>query len=215
MISARQNAKSIALVILGATILAFGTYNLNYQNNVSEGGVLGLMLLLQNLFNLSPSITSIVIDFTLFFIGMRFFGKRFIMLAFLSTATFSLTYRMWSSIGFIIPSLSSSMIIAAILSGIGVGVGVGLVIRAGGASSGDDVIAILGAKFTKLKMAHVYYISDGIVLALSLTYLGVDRIIYSIIAAIISGKIISIICKIGIEKSPKTNEKIDAKNVFA
>ncbi|WP_297638350.1 YitT family protein [uncultured Clostridium sp.] len=215
MISARQNARSIVLVILGATILAFGSYNLNFQNDVTEGGVLGLMLLLQNLFNFSPSITSIVIDFTLFFIGMKFFGKRFMMLAFLSTITFSVTYRMWSSIGFIIPSLASSMILAGILSGVGVGVGVGLVLRAGGASSGDDVVAILGEKFTKLKMNHIYYISDVIVLALSLTYLGFDKIIYSVIAAVVSGKLVSIIYKFGRKKGSKVDAHVHADKAFA
>ena len=55
--------KSILLIIIGATILSFGSYNFNYQNNVTEGGVLGLLLLLQHVFNISPSITSEVIDF--------------------------------------------------------------------------------------------------------------------------------------------------------
>ena len=54
--------KSILLIIIGATILSFGSYNFNYQNNVTEGGVLGLLLLLQHVFNISPSITSVVID---------------------------------------------------------------------------------------------------------------------------------------------------------
>ena len=52
--------KSILLIIIGATILSFGSYNFNYQNNVTEGGVLGLLLLLQHVFNISPSITSVV-----------------------------------------------------------------------------------------------------------------------------------------------------------
>ncbi|MFR8619569.1 MAG: YitT family protein, partial [Romboutsia timonensis] len=47
------------LIIIGATILSFGSYNFNYQNNVTEGGVLGLLLLLQHVFNISPSITSV------------------------------------------------------------------------------------------------------------------------------------------------------------
>ncbi|MGV3025346.1 YitT family protein [Clostridium thermobutyricum] len=206
MYSARQNARDILLVILGASILAFGSYNLNYQNDVTEGGVLGLILLLQKLYAISPSITSVIVDFSLFLVGMKFFGKKFLFLSFLSTATFSITYRIWESIGFIVPNLENNMILAAILSGVAVGLGVGLVVRVGAASGGDDVLAILGSKFSRLKIHHMYYLMDAVVLALSLTYISLDRIVYSIIAVLVSGTLISVIHDLG-----KKKEKVAVK----
>ncbi|WP_317311395.1 YitT family protein [Clostridium thermobutyricum] len=206
MYSARQNARDILLVILGASILAFGSYNLNYQNDVTEGGVLGLILLLQKLYAISPSITSVIVDFSLFLVGMRFLGKKFLFLSFLSTATFSITYRMWESIGFIVPNLQNNMILAGILSGVAVGLGVGLVVRVGAASGGDDVLAILGSKFSRLKIHHMYYLMDAVVLTLSLTYISIDRIVYSIIAVLVSGTLISVIHDLG-----KKKEKVAVK----
>ena len=104
--------KSILLIIIGATILSFGSYNFNYQNNVTEGGVLGLLLLLQHVFNISPSITSVVIDFSLFTIGSKFFGKKFLLYSILSTITFSSTYKIWEKIGFLVPSFTNSKYIS-------------------------------------------------------------------------------------------------------
>ncbi len=184
----KETLKSILLIMIGATILSFGSYNFNYQNNVTEGGVLGLLLLMQHVFNISPSITSVIIDFSLFAIGTKFFGKRFLLYSVLSTITFSTTYKIWESVGFLIPSFTNNMLIASILAGIGVGVGVGLVVRGGGASGGDDVIALLGNKL-------VYLATDAIVLLMSLVYLDIKQIFFSIIAVTISGKIISIIYK--------------------
>ena len=155
--------KSILLIIIGATILSFGSYNFNYQNNVTEGGVLGLLLLLQHVFNISPSITSVVIDFSLFTIGSKFFGKKFLLYSILSTITFSSTYKIWEKIGFLVSSFTNNMLIASILAGIGVGVGVGLVVRGGGASGGDDVIALLGNKLLKLKVNHVYLATFNVI----------------------------------------------------
>lgn len=191
----KETLKSILLIIIGATILSFGSYNFNYQNNVTEGGVLGLLLLMQQIFNISPSITSVIIDFSLFAIGTKFFGKRFLLYSVLSTITFSTTYKIWESVGFLIPSFTNNMLIASILAGIGVGVGVGLVVRGGGASGGDDVIALLGNKLLKLKVNHVYLVTDAIVLLMSLVYLDIKQVFFSIIAVTISGKIISIIYK--------------------
>lgn len=191
----KETLKSILLIMIGATILSFGSYNFNYQNNVTEGGVLGLLLLMQHVFNISPSITSVIIDLSLFAIGTKFFGKRFLLYSVLSTITFSTTYKIWESVGFLIPSFTNNMLIASILAGIGVGVGVGLVVRGGGASGGDDVIALLGNKLLKLKVNHVYLVTDAIVLLMSLVYLDIKQVFFSIIAVTISGKIISIIYK--------------------
>lgn len=202
--------KSIILIIIGATILSFGSYNFNYQNNITEGGVLGLLLLMQNVFNISPSITSVIIDFSLFAIGSKFFGKKFLLYSILSTFTFSATYKMWENIGFLVPSFTNNMLIASILAGIGVGIGVGLVVRGGGASGGDDVIALLGNKFLKLKVNYVYLITDAIVLLTSLVYLDIKQVFFSIIAVTISGKIISIIYKDNVDED--NNDSIEGQD---
>ena len=201
--------KSILLIIIGATILSFGSYNFNYQNNVTEGGVLGLLLLLQHVFNISPSITSVVIDFSLFTIGSKFFGKKFLLYSILSTITFSSTYKIWEKIGFLVPSFTNNMLIASILAGIGVGV----VVRGGGASGGDDVIALLGNKLLKLKVNHVYLATDAIVLLMSLVYLDIKQVFFSIIAVTISGKIISIIYKDD-EDNKDNIEEIDDEIIY-
>lgn len=191
----KEILKNILLIIIGSTILSFGSYNFNYQNNVTEGGILGLILLIKNVFNISPSITSLIIDLSLFTLGSKFFGKQFLIYSILSTFTFSTTYRIWEKIGFLVPSFQHNMLIASILAGIGVGIGVGLVVRGGGASGGDDVIALLGNKLLRLKVNHVYLITDAIVLLMSLVYLDIKQVFFSIIAVTTSGKIISLIYK--------------------
>ncbi|MGL5345981.1 MAG: YitT family protein [Peptostreptococcaceae bacterium] len=206
MRSKKQFIKSIGLVILGSSILAFGSYNFNYQNSVTEGGVLGLILLIKNIFDISPSITSLIIDLSLFVLGSRFFGKRFLLYSLLSTVTFSTTYKIWESIGFLVPSLTDNMLIASVLAGIGVGIGVGLVVRGGGAAGGDDVIALLVSRFTKFKINQVYLITDAIVLIMSLVYLDFKQVFFSIIAVTISGKIISML---HIENNEEETDKKD------
>ena len=139
----RSELKKVATIMIGATILAFGSYNFNYQNSVTEGGVLGLLLLIKNVFDISPSLTSLVIDLSLFALGTKFFGKKFLLYSILSTFTFSTMYNTFERIGFLVPNLEHNMLLASILAGIGVGIGVGLVVRGGGASGGDDVIALI------------------------------------------------------------------------
>lgn len=204
--SSKKILKTAAIIALGSCILAFGSYNFNYQNNVTEGGVIGLLLLIKNVFDVSPSYTSLIVDFTLFSLGAKFFGKRFLAYSIFATLCFSTSYKIWESIGFITPNFSNNMLIASILSGIGVGVGAGIVVRCGAASGGDDVIALLGNKFTKLKVNHIYMLTDAIILGLSLVYLDLKQILFSIIAVIISGKLIGFIYEY-------KNENLNAEEV--
>ena len=92
---------------------------------------------------------------------------------------------------------SGQPLIAALLGGVFVGVGVGLVVRAGGASGGDDVLALLLNKFTKLTLSKSYFMTDAIVLALSLTYIPAGRIVFSFITVTLSSFLIERIQRIG------------------
>ena len=87
----RTHAKHIILILLGSLILSFGIYNLNYQNNITEGGVLGLLLLLKNLFNIEPSIANLIIDTALLIITSLNIGNVYL-IGDVAVLMLSLTY---------------------------------------------------------------------------------------------------------------------------
>ena len=91
----RTHAKHIILILLGSLILSFGIYNLNYQNNITEGGVLGLLLLLKNLFNIELSVANLIIDTALLIMAYKFFGKQFLIYSIIATYSFSTFYEVF------------------------------------------------------------------------------------------------------------------------
>ncbi|MCC0640119.1 MULTISPECIES: YitT family protein [unclassified Clostridioides] len=182
----------IGLILLGSAILAFGVYNFYYLNNITEGGVLGILLLLKNLFNIQPAIANIVIDGLLLLVGYKFFGKKFLIYSIVASISFSVLYDLFEAIGPLVPQ-SQNMLLSTILAGITVGVGVGIIVKAGCASGGDDALALVISKTTSLNIGQVYLATDVIVLLLSLVYLSAFDIFYSLIAVTISGKVIDFI----------------------
>lgn len=188
----RTKLKHIILILLGSLILSFGIYNLNYQNNITEGGVLGVLLLLKNLFDIEPSVANLIIDMSLLIIAYKFFGKQFLTHSIIATLSFSIFYKIFESIGPLIPVLQSKFIVT-ILSGLFVGVGVGIIVRNGAAAGGDDALAMVISKVTSMTIGNVYMVGDIVVLILSLTYLSVYDIFWSLIAVNISGRTIDFI----------------------
>lgn len=172
--------------------MSFGIFNLNYQNNITEGGVLGVLLLLKNVFNVDLSMANILIDLSLFAVGYKFFGKKFLMYSLVATISFSVFYSIFEGIGPIIPVLESKLL-GTILSGLFVGVGVGIIVREGAAAGGDDALALVISKITSLKIGKIYMISDVVILILSLSYLSAYDIFWSLIAVNISGRLIDLI----------------------
>ena len=188
----RTKLKHIILILLGSLILSFGIYNLNYQNNITEGGVLGVLLLLKNLFDIEPSVANLIIDMSLLIIAYKFFGRQFLTHSIIATLSFSIFYKIFESIGPLIPVLQSKFIVT-ILSGLFVGVGVGIIVRNGAAAGGDDALAMVISKVTSMTIGNVYMVGDIVVLILSLTYLSVYDIFWSLIAVNISGRTIDFI----------------------
>ena len=188
----RTKLKRIILILLGSLILSFGIYNLNYQNNITEGGVLGVLLLLKNLFDIEPSVANLIIDMSLLIIAYKFFGRQFLTHSIIATLSFSMFYKIFESIGPLIPVLQSKFIVT-ILSGLFVGVGVGIIVRNGAAAGGDDALAMVISIVTSMTIGNVYMVGDIVVLILSLTYLSVYDIFWSLISVNISGRTIDFI----------------------
>ncbi len=187
--------KSILLILLGSAVTAFGMYNIHDVSDITEGGIFGLDLLLEYHFGISPAYTNLIFTALCFFLGWRALGRDFIVCSAFSTLSFSLFYAIMERTPRIFPQIADHPFLAALAGALFVGVGVGLSVREGGAQSGDDALAMALHHYFGWSMSAVYLISDLVVLALSLTYIPVRKIIFSLITVVLSGQLIGLISK--------------------
>lgn len=195
--------KNCLVIALGNVILAFGLYQIHAQTHVTEGGVLGMTLLLKHWLNISPAYTGFVLDLICFAIGLKVLGKDFLGYSVVASFVFSVTYRILEQFPPLWPELYMYPYAAALLGAVFVGVGVGISVRAGGATGGDDALAMSLAKITHVGIQWLYLITDLTVLALSLTYIPLGRIVWSLVTVVLSGQIIGWIQKIN---NPRTKD---------
>lgn len=190
------NWKDSLISVLGSAFLAFGLYNVHALSGVTEGGVLGLTLLLDRWFSISPSVSGAILNVLCYGLGWKLLGKRFLAYSFLSTVSFSLSYKLYEQFPPLWPKIANYPLLAAFVGAIFVGVGAGVCVRAGGAPGGDDALAMSVSHLTGWSIERVYLLSDLIVLLLSLSYIPVRRIGFSLLTVILSGQIIGLIQKI-------------------
>lgn len=185
------------MIVLGSAILAFGLYNVHSISGVTEGGVLGLTLLLEHWFGISPSISGLVLNGACYVLGLTLLGKEFILYSIIAGGGFSLFYAIFERFPPLWPQIAQMPLAAAIAGAAFVGVGVGLCIRANAAPTGDDSLALSLSHHFKIGIQWVYLLGDLIVLALSLTYIPFSKIIYSLLTVVLSGQLIGLIQKVG------------------
>ena len=185
--------RRILCILLGTAICSFGIYNIHRQTGVTEGGVLGMIVLLNYWFDISPSILSVSLDLLCYVLAFRRLGVRFLILSGVSSLSLSMFFRIWESFPPMLPNFYDRPFIAAVLGALFIGVGVGVVIRNGGSCSGDDALALFISNVTGWRISRAYLITDFTVLALSLSYIPFSRILYSLITVTLSSYIIDFI----------------------
>ena len=89
-----------------------------------------------------------------------------------------------------LPDLSAHPLLAAVLGAAFVGVGVGIIVRQGGSSGGDDALALTISHVTHWRLSRAYLFTDLLVLGLSLTYIPVKKIFFSVITVTLSSFLI-------------------------
>ena len=186
----KSTVKNYFIIYIGTFIMAFGLYNIHARCAVTEGGVLGAVLLLENWFGWSPSVTGLIMDVTCYAVGFRYLGWSFARYSLAATVFFSLNYRLFETTGPLFPDLSAWPVLAAVAGGIFIGIGVGLCVRIGGAAGGDDALAMVISQKLHTDISNAYLFTDLLVLTLSLTYIPARRIACSLITVTLSSKLI-------------------------
>ncbi len=182
--------RSLLGILAGAMICSFGIHNIHQRTNITEGGVFGLMLLLEHWLKISPAYLTPLLDALCYALAFRALGGRFIKRSIVSTLCISGFYWIWEQFPPMLPDLSDQPLLAALCGGLFVGLGVGLIIRQGGSSGGDDALALTISRFTKWRLSRCYLFTDFVVLGLSLSYIPVDQIGYSMITVTVSSLLI-------------------------
>ena len=189
---------------LGSVILAFGLYHIHSFSGVTEGGVLGMTLLLERWLRISPAVSGLILNALCFLFGWRVLGREFMVYSMIASGSFSAAYAVVEQFPPLWPELYGMPLWAAVLGALFVGVGVGISVRAGGASGGDDALAMALSHVTGRPIEQIYLVTDLVVLALSLTYIPLQRIAFSLLTVVLSGQIVGFCQRIGKKDNKKT-----------
>lgn len=195
-ISIRNIVKRAFFVTLGAILMAIGLEVFLIPNNVIDGGITGISIMLSHLTGLPLGIFIFVINLPFFFIGRKQIGKTFAITTLYGIIVLSVSTVLLHTV----PKLTGDILLATVFGGIIVGVGVGLVIRNGGSLDGTEITAILINSRLPFSVGEIIMFFNIFILGSAGFVFGWDRAMYSLMAYFIAFRTIDVVI-VGLDES--------------
>lgn len=179
--------KSIA-VIIGSIVLAIGINLLLAPYEILDGGIIGLALILNYLFQLKIGLMMIILSMPIFFIAW-FYYRHYFYNSIHGLLLSSLCIDLLRPLRLIHPLEATS---SAIVGGILVGIGIGLMLRYNTSTGGTDLLAQFIHDKTNMNVGILILIFDTLIIVIGGFLLSPKTFILSLIAIFFVGVTTSI-----------------------
>lgn len=177
-------------VILGGFIAAYGLETVLIPNNVSDGGVTGISIVISQLAGLPLGALIAIINLPFVWLGYKQIGKSFAIYSVIGIASLSIGTVLMHHTPAII---EGDTLLVTVVGGIILGLGMGLALRNGGAVDGIDMLAVLLSRKLPFGTSDLILFLNMFVFIFVSTVFGLTGAILSAIAYFIASKVIHIV----------------------
>ena len=183
-------------IIIGCFLLAVSLNVFLKPNNFVLGGVTGLGIILDSVFQTVFSIpfpvwlSNILINLPLFLLGYKFFVFKFLVNTIFATffLSFALAITSW------LPKFTEDILLAAVFGAIIDGIGLGLIIKNRCSTGGTDLLAIIMNKFLRhIPISKILLCIDFTIIFIGIIVFGVRPTLYALISVFIVSKVIGMV----------------------
>lgn len=188
----RSLAADYIIMMVGAGLIAMSIQCLYDPIGLVTGGFTGLAIIIKAVSgNVIPGgiplwFTNIALNVPLFFLALKFKGKRFIWRTIVGTVALSA----WI---YVIPAVDLTQqdyFLAAIFGGFIGGAGMGLILMARATTGGTEMVAVLIQHFMRhYSVVQIMQILDGLIVLMGLYLFGIKAAMYAIVSIYVSAKV--------------------------
>ncbi|MEK3881426.1 YitT family protein [Paenibacillus sp. PL2-23] len=184
-------------ILIGTAIYAFGLQCFVIPYQLMEGGVTGIGVLLNYAAGWPLSVTTLLLNIPIFLLGWRALGRFQMFYTILGTVSLSVFLALMESLirrGLLERiTMPGDVMLVALYAGVTLGAGLGIVFRYGGTTGGIDIIARIVSRWRGYSMGQVILGFDAIIIGVSLLYISLEKVLYTLVVVFVASKIIDFI----------------------
>ena len=177
-----------SMIMIGSVLAAIGLEEFLVPNQIIDGGVIGISMMLSHLTDLPLSLFVVILNLPFLYLGYMQIGKTFT----ISTLFAVLSLSFWISVFHPVVQFTNDPFLAAVFGGITIGIGVGLIIRYGGSLDGTEIVAIILDKKSGFSVGEIIMFMNLFILGSAGLVFSWDKAMYSLVAYFIAFKVIDV-----------------------
>jgi uncharacterized membrane-anchored protein YitT (DUF2179 family)/predicted metal-dependent HD superfamily phosphohydrolase len=168
--------QDVLLMVFGVIIAGFALKCFMVPNRFFDGGVTGISLLVHELYHINLTAVILVINLPLIIVSYFSVGKRFAIRTFISIILLGICL-------YYIPeyAMTKDKLLISIFGGVFLGIGIGLIMRAGAALDGIEVLALYTLKRTSFTITEIILGINILIFAIAAFKFGIETSLYSIL----------------------------------
>jgi len=184
-----QFLKNFVGIVIGATIVSASINTLIIPNQIADGGVTGIAIILHYLFHWPVSWTILLLNLPIFILGLRLVGRNFLVFSVVGVGVLSITLSLTTHL----PALTHDTLLAVISAGVLSGIGMGIIFRSSGSLGGTDILAVLFARTTSFSVGQILLGIDGVIFLAVAILFRPEMAMYAMIYMFIATRVVDLV----------------------
>lgn len=181
-----ENLLDLLMITIGAILASFAIEEFLVPCTILDGGLIGIGIMLHQLFGSPLSVLTIVLNIPFLLLGTKKLGITFVGKAVYAMVIFSVFLEIFAPLA----SATQEYLLAVCFGGVLLGAGVGIVIRFGGCLDGTETVAILLNRKFNMQVGRTVLMINVVIYSIAGWVFGLDRAMYSLLTYIITSKIV-------------------------
>ena len=192
----REYTVRALFIILGAFITAASLETFLLPNNIIDGGVIGISMMLHYVTEWNLGLLILCINIPFILLAWQKLGHKFVIQTFFATSMLAIATNVFH--GF---KVTEDLLLSTVFGGIILGFGVGLILRNNASLDGTEMLSItISKKIKVLSVGELLMFINLFIYTAAGFLFGWERALYSILTYYIASKVIDSVIE-GLDKS--------------
>lgn len=184
---------------IGAFIAGFALEGFLIPNNMIDGGIVGISMMLSYKTAINLGLVLIIINTPFVFLALKKLGKMFVFQTLYAVAMLAVSVNVFHH-----HIATDDVLLATVFGGVVLGIGVGIVLRNNAAMDGTEILSIRLAKKLGFSIGEIIMFFNIFIYAAAGFIYGWDKAMYSVLVYFICYKVIDIVLE-GLNESKSVN----------
>ncbi|MDG5789751.1 YitT family protein [Evansella sp. AB-P1] len=177
------------ILTIGSIIVAVGLELILAPNSLVDGGVTAIAIMINAVSKFPIWITFVILNIPSLYVAGKYMGKKFVIRTLYANVITTIALINMAPF----PAITTSEVLIVLYGGLLLGVGIGLVVKAGGAVDGTEMIAIWINKKYHIPISKFLLLINAVILSVAAFVFSLEQAMFSIAVFFIVSKTIDFV----------------------